>query len=119
MRWRCSRRWSARVFAMSWSGPWRWLPMEWFGRRVMWTSSWLLTRRTSHGLRAALRSVFDDPSIDEIDAEELAGAYPVVQYFPPDEAYSVDIIARLGEALAYEDIEWHWMEIDGLRIKVA
>ncbi len=70
-------------------------------------------------LRAALRSVFDDPSIDEIDAAELAGAYPVVQYFPPGEAYSVDIIARLGAAFAYDDIEWHWMEIDGLRIKVA
>ena len=70
-------------------------------------------------LRAALRSVFDDPSIDEIDAEELAGAYPVVQYFPPGEAYSIDIIARLGEAFAYDDIEWHWMEVDRLRIKVA
>jgi hypothetical protein len=70
-------------------------------------------------LRAALRSVFDDPSIDEIDADELAGAHPVVQYFPPGESYSVDIIARLGEAFAYEDIEWHWMEVDGLRIKVA
>jgi hypothetical protein len=30
-------------------------------------------------LRAALRSVFDDPSIDEIDAAELAGEYTVVR----------------------------------------
>lgn len=57
-------------------------------------------------LRAALRSVFDDPSIEEIDATELAGAYPVMQYFPPGEAYSVDIIMRIGEAFAYDDIDW-------------
>jgi hypothetical protein len=38
---------------------------------------------------------------------------------PRTPAYSVDIIARLGEAFAYDDIEWHWMEIEGLRIKVA
>jgi hypothetical protein len=70
-------------------------------------------------LRVALRSVFDDPSIEEIDAGELAGAYPVVQYLPPGETYSVDIITRLGEAFAYDDIEWHWTEVEGLRIKVA
>lgn len=39
----------------------------------------------------ALRSVFDDPSIFEIDADELSDAYPVVQYFPPGQSYSVDI----------------------------
>lgn len=70
-------------------------------------------------LRAALRSVFDDPSIDEIDAGELSCAYPVVQYFPPGQRDSVDIIARLGEAYAFDDIEWHWMDVEGLRIKVA
>jgi hypothetical protein len=70
-------------------------------------------------LRVALWSVFDDPSIDEIDAHELAGAYPVVQYLPPDESYSIDIIARLGDAYAFDDIEWHWMDVEGLRIKVA
>jgi len=70
-------------------------------------------------LRVALRSVFDDPSINEIDADELSGAYPVVQYLPPDESYSIDIIARLGDAYAFDDIEWHWMDVEGLRIKVA
>ena len=70
-------------------------------------------------LRVALRSVFDDPSINEIDADELSGAYPVVQYLPPDESYSIYIIARLGDAYAFDDIEWHWMDVEGLRIKVA
>jgi hypothetical protein len=32
-------------------------------------------------------------------------AYPVVQYFSPGEAYSVDIIARLGEAFAYDRLD--------------
>lgn len=70
-------------------------------------------------LRSALRSVFDDPDIDQLDARELAGDYPVVQYFPPNEAYSVDIIARLGHMFSYDDIEWHWMNIEGVRVKVA
>jgi hypothetical protein len=70
-------------------------------------------------LRAALRSVFNDPSIEEIDADELAGEYPVVQYFPPGESYSVDIIARLGEVFVFDDIERQWMDVEGLRIKVA
>lgn len=70
-------------------------------------------------LRAALRSVFDDPDIEQIDADELAGDYPVVQYFPPGEDYAIDIIARLGEMFSYDTIEWQSREIDGIRIKVA
>ncbi len=35
-------------------------------------------------LRSALRSVFDDPHIDEITAEDLLGDYPAVQYLPPE-----------------------------------
>jgi hypothetical protein len=34
-------------------------------------------------LRIALRSVFDDPNIEEITAEDLLGDYPAVQYVPP------------------------------------
>ena len=34
-------------------------------------------------LRAALHDVFDDPSIDEISADDLAGSYPTVRYVPP------------------------------------
>lgn len=36
-------------------------------------------------LKTALRSVFDDPCIDEITAEDLLGEYPAVQYVPPSE----------------------------------
>ena len=34
-------------------------------------------------LKRALRSLFDDPHVDEIDAGELAGDYPAVEYIPP------------------------------------
>jgi hypothetical protein len=35
-------------------------------------------------LKAALRSVFADPSIEEIAADDLLGDYPAVQYVPPE-----------------------------------
>lgn len=70
-------------------------------------------------LREALRQVFDDPDLDQLEADDLAGSYPVVQYFPPGEDYSIDLIARLGQAFSYDDIEWDWLEVEGLRIRVA
>lgn len=56
-------------------------------------------------LKRALRRLYDDPAIDEIDAGELAGEYPAIQYVPPDGAYSLDIITRLGDAFAWEDLD--------------
>ena len=56
-------------------------------------------------LRRALRSVFDDPSIDEITASDLLGAYPAVQYIPPDGSFHIDILTRLGSAFAFTDLE--------------
>ena len=41
-------------------------------------------------LKAALRRVFEDPSIEEISAEDLAGAYPTVRYVPPDESFVIE-----------------------------
>jgi hypothetical protein len=35
-------------------------------------------------LREALRTTFDDDDVDEIDADDLAGAYPVIRYGPPE-----------------------------------
>lgn len=35
-------------------------------------------------LRKAMRSVYDDESIDEIRADDLAGRYPVIRYGPPE-----------------------------------
>jgi len=70
-------------------------------------------------LRKALKSVFDDPRIDEISADDLSGAYPAIEYVPPHGHYSMDILARLGEAFRYEDLESQEMLVDGIRVQVA
>ena len=74
-------------------------------------------------LKNAFKSLFDDdPNIDEISAEDLAGDYPAVEYTPPHGRYSVDILSRLGEAFSYPDVESE-SEIlttaEGNRISVA
>ena len=48
-------------------------------------------------LKAALKTVFDDPHLDEITAEDLLGDYPAVQYVPPEGTFHIDILTRLGE----------------------
>ena len=55
-------------------------------------------------LKRALKALFDDPNVDEIDAAELAGDYPFVEYVPPHARYSLDILTRLGESFSYEDL---------------
>ncbi len=70
-------------------------------------------------LKAALRSLFDDPAIDEIRAEDLAGFYPAIQYIPPEGEFHIDILTRLGESFGYEDIETEAIEIGDVRARVA
>lgn len=47
-------------------------------------------------VKAALRSVFADPEIDQITADDLLGEYPAVQYTPPEGGFHVDILTRLA-----------------------
>jgi hypothetical protein len=56
-------------------------------------------------LRRALHSVFTDPSIDEITAEDLLGDYPVAQYNPPIETFHIDLLTRLGELFSFESLQ--------------
>ena len=70
-------------------------------------------------LKAALRELYADPQIEEIRAEELAGDYPVVQYVPPSGDYSIDILARLGEAFRFDDIEGEEAVLGSIRVRVA
>jgi hypothetical protein len=72
-------------------------------------------------LKRAFKTLFDnDPNIDEISAEDLAGDYPAVEYTPPHGRYSVDILTRLGEAFRYPDIEAETLRTaEGTRISVA
>jgi hypothetical protein len=70
-------------------------------------------------LKSALHSVFFDPSIDEISAEDLLGDYPAVQYNPPEGAFHLDILTRLGEAFHYRDLDAIRIDLDGQLVSVA
>jgi hypothetical protein len=70
-------------------------------------------------LKAALLSVFHDPAIEGISAEDLGGAYPALMYVPPEGEFHVDILVRLGEMWAYPDIEFEERVIEGVTIRIA
>lgn len=69
-------------------------------------------------LRRALRHVWDDPSIDEITAADLAGDYPAIQYVAPD-GTTIDILSRLGEAFEFADIEASVYTYGDVAVQVA
>lgn len=68
-------------------------------------------------LKKALRSIFNDSSIEEITFSELE-KYPVIRYGTPNNFY-IDIIGKLGEAASYEDIACETIDFKGIKIKVA
>jgi len=68
-------------------------------------------------LRKALQALFEDPSIEEITLGELE-EYPVIRYGTPDGFY-IDILARLGEVAAFDDLDYEAVDIEGTRIKIA
>lgn len=70
-------------------------------------------------LRRALMRLYDDPHVEEITSEDLAGDYPAVEYSPPHGRYTMDILARLGEAFRYEDLEFQEILVEGIRLRVA
>ena len=70
-------------------------------------------------LKAALQELFNDPEIDSIRADELAGDYPAIQYVPPTGDFWIDILARLGEAFQFADLESEELVGEGVRVRVA
>jgi hypothetical protein len=56
-------------------------------------------------LKRALKSLFDDPSVEEIEPNELAGRYPAIEYVPPHGRYSLDFLTRLGETFSWRDLD--------------
>jgi Nucleotidyl transferase AbiEii toxin, Type IV TA system len=70
-------------------------------------------------LRRALMSVFDDPHLAEITAEDLLGDYPAIQYVPPEGTFHVDILTRLGTAFRYEDLASERVDLEGLSVSVV
>jgi hypothetical protein len=76
-------------------------------------------RENVERLKAALRSVFVDPSIEEISADDLLGDYPAVQYVPPAGDFRLDILTRLGEAFQFLDLEAIRIDFAGVTVSVA
>lgn len=70
-------------------------------------------------VKRALREIFADPAVEDISATDLAGEYPAVTYVPPSGEFSIDLLARLGEAFSFPDIQWQEVEFAGLRARVA
>lgn len=70
-------------------------------------------------LKAALMDIFADPEIESISALDLAGEYPAIQYVPPASDYWIDILARLGDAFHYADVEYEILRIEGVTVRVA
>ncbi len=71
-------------------------------------------------LRRALKSLYqDDPNVDQIRVEDLAGDYPAIEYVPPNAPYSLDILSRLGEAFRYDTLEAEELMLDDIRVRVA
>ncbi len=70
-------------------------------------------------LKRALRSVFDDPEIEGISADDLLGDYPAVQYNPPEGPFRLDILTRLGEAFRWEDLEIERQPFENLVVTVV
>ena len=76
-------------------------------------------RENIEKVKEVLGALFDDPEVDQIDAEELMGTYPAVQYIPPHQRWSLDLLTRLGEAFRYEDLGVETIDVGGTPIRVA
>jgi acylphosphatase len=70
-------------------------------------------------LKSALRAVWDDPDIDQICVEDLAGDYSTIRYGPPDDDFYVDILSRLGTAVHFDDLESSEIRVEGVPVRVA
>lgn len=70
-------------------------------------------------LKSALRSVWDDPDIDQITAADLGGNYPTIRYGPPGEDFVIDFISRLGSAFRFEDIQAETVDVEGVQVRLV
>jgi hypothetical protein len=70
-------------------------------------------------LRRALRSVWDDPEIEQITEQDLAGEYPTIRYVPPAGGPVIDLLARLGTEFRFEDVESELVAMGGIQARVA
>jgi hypothetical protein len=69
-------------------------------------------------LKLALRSLWDDPEIGEIHADDFA-THPTLRYGPPTDDLVIDILTRLGTAFRFEDLQSEVLSIEGVPVRVA
>ena len=65
----------------------------------------------------AVLDTFDDTFIEEITIEEL-NKYPVIRYGTPN-GFCIDIMARLGKAVSFEDLEYETIVYQGIKIRIG
>lgn len=70
-------------------------------------------------LKAALRTIWRDPHIDEISADDLCGPYPAVRYGPPEGSIFLDILTRLGTRFEYSNIDYEVIHVGDVAVRVA
>ena len=63
--------------------------------------------------------MIDDPEIDQITAHDLLGEYPAIQYVPPDGAFHIDIVTRLGQAFVFADLEVERVPFEDITVQVV
>lgn len=68
-------------------------------------------RENLEALKRALAELFNDPTVDEIDPDDLLGDYPAVEYIPPHGRFWIDVLTRLGEAFSWQDVDDHAEEL--------
>ena len=76
-------------------------------------------RENVERLKRALRAVWNDPCIDEISYDDLAGDYPSLAYGPPDASLALDILVRLGETVSWDNVEVERKSFGPVDIPVA
>jgi len=68
-------------------------------------------------LRKALKTVFNDDSIDGITFSDLKD-YSVIRYGTPNGFY-IDILGRIGEVAVYDDLEYETITVEGIQVRIA
>ena len=70
-------------------------------------------------IKKALRSLWDDPALDEIQDDDMIGEYPSFSYDPPGEDFGLDFVSRLGDAFAFGDLESEIHDVQGVPVRLA
>jgi Nucleotidyl transferase AbiEii toxin, Type IV TA system len=70
-------------------------------------------------IKRALRSIWNDPNINEIQDDDMVGDYPSFNYNPPGENFGIDVVSRLGEAFVYAELPSQVLEIEGVNVPVV